>query len=183
MIMQSPLFEKGITNAIYKWSNKEQITCIWGLSSQCTCMPHCLIGLYLQITSSKTKLLRTSRQWQQGIKTREGPFWMWGHVELHRSHMSMKLALGAVAGMGMCHSLPPSERTLYQEVMSVVSRQPLDVIFFRICLSFRANITILLGKCKPMTKQKQFSYGNPQWMTDQGTGTLGWPFPPNLGLL
>lgn len=44
------------------------------------------IGLLLQITNSKVKLLRISRKWQQNIKPSPGTFWAGSSVQLHRSH-------------------------------------------------------------------------------------------------
>lgn len=46
----------------------------------------CSIGLLLQITNSKVKLLRISGRWQQNIKPSTGTFWAGSSVQLHRSH-------------------------------------------------------------------------------------------------
>lgn len=66
--------------------------------------------------------------------------------------------------------LPLQDRTLCLDVRSVVSCQPLAVMFFRNYFTFRAGFTMFLGKCKPMTKQSSF-LSTPPSEGQQGPGT------------
>ena len=73
-----------IVNVICEQDHKEQYIHMLPICSLLTVVLHCSIRFPLETTSSKIKLLRTSRQWQHSIKPSARPFWLWGPVWLHR---------------------------------------------------------------------------------------------------
>ena len=76
---------RGTSQVLYvNWASMNSGHACWDISSAPTHAP-CRIGLHLQNTSPKIKLLRISRWWQQGITPSMGPFWAVGPVQVVHS--------------------------------------------------------------------------------------------------